>query len=277
MLFSLSLLLIAFWVVLNATAQAKAESTHQWTEIHRGFWLGEFHSPQKSPIGDSKITVLRIDPKYYTFKLMCASEHGNKAMTVKEWSWKYRLAAAINAGMYQKDELTSVAYMKNFKHINNPRLNKDNAILAFNPVDSTVPQIQIIDRKCQDFTDLRLKYHTFIQGIRMISCRQRNVWQQQPEQWSTAAIGMNKKGKVLFLFSQSPYSVHDFINILLSLPLSIFNAMYLEGGPHASLYVSLNGVRIEKHGMNESGFGKKEDFSSGLPIPNVIGVVKKLK
>ena len=158
-------------------------------------------------------------------------------MTAKDWCLKYNLISAINAGMYQEDGLRNVGYMKNFSHINNPRLSSTyKAVLAFNRTDAVVPEIQIIDLKCQAFEELRQKYQTFVQSIRMVSCQQENVWTKQDKIWSLAVLGMDKGGNVLFIFSEALYSGFDFINVLLSLPISIYNAMYLEGGSEASLY-----------------------------------------
>ena len=246
-----------------------------WRRLDTGLSLAEFATAPGAGNGNDKITVLRIDPAYYAFKLLCASQLGDVKMTAKEWSQKFHLTAAVNAGMYQEDGLTSVGYMKNFDHVNNPRLGRDKAVLAFNPIDSGVPSIQLIDRDCQDFNTLRLKYRTLVQSIRMISCEQQNVWTQQPQKWSTVAIGLDQEGRVLFLFCQAPRSVHDFIEILLSLPISIRNAMYLEGGPQASLYLSSNGVELAKSGVGESAFAGNESVLFAWPIPNVIGIVKK--
>jgi hypothetical protein len=248
-----------------------------WRELEEGLALGEFEAPQKAESGNSRITVLRIDPRFYAFHLLSASEHGKERLTVKEWSQQHLLVAAVNAGMYQQDGFTSVGYMKNFGHLNNRRLSRENAVLAFNPTDPSLPEIQLVDRECQDFNSLKGKYQTMIQGIRMISCDQRNVWSQQPEKWSTVAVGMDKSGRVLFLFTRSPYSVHDFIEILLALPLSIQNAMYLEGGPQAALYVAAGHSEIEMHGSLETGFNDTDAIQLAFPIPNVLGVVRKPK
>lgn len=114
-------------------------------------------------------------------------------MTAKVWCEKFNLICAINAGMYHKDGITHVGYCKNYDHINSRKLNKDNTILAFNPVDTTVPEIQIIDRQYQDYEKLRKKYNSLSQSIRMITCKQKNVWTQQPKKWSTAAIGLDTR------------------------------------------------------------------------------------
>lgn len=248
-----------------------------WRKVDEGLYLGEFGPKEKSKIDDSKITIVKIDPRLYSFKLLCASEHGGMKMTAKKWCQKHSLLSAINAGMYQQDGIRNVGYMKNFSHINNPRLNTAyKSVLAFNPTESTLPEIQIIDLKCQDFESLRFKYGTLVQDIRMISCRQENVWSKQDKMWSMAVFGIDKSGNALFIFTESPYSGHDFAHALLSLPISIHNAMYLEGGQQASLYFSANNIELDRIGLpisvNENG-----NIPAARPIPNVIGIVKKSK
>jgi uncharacterized protein YigE (DUF2233 family) len=247
-----------------------------WRKVEDGLFLAQFDPRYEAPVKDSKVIILKINPTYYSFKLLCASELGKIRLTPKEWCKKYNLIAAINAGMYQKDGLTNVGYMKNYFHLNNPRLNSAyKAVLAFNRADFSVPEIQIIDLKCQDFEKLKPKYQTFIQSIRMISCNQENVWSKQDRRWSLAVLGVDKEGSVLFIFSEAPYSGYDFNNMLLSLPLSIFNATYLEGGPEASLYFSETGIELEKVGIYRTGLNGSAVRSGAHPIPNVIGIIKK--
>jgi uncharacterized protein YigE (DUF2233 family) len=265
--------LLIFLTLINAS-RLECEPG-PWREVEDGLQIGEFEPPKEHRASDAKLLVLKIDPLKYSFKLLSASENGGKKMTPKEWSEKHGLVAAFNAGMYQEDGITSVGYMKNFKHINNSRLNRNKAILAFSAIDPGVPEIQIIDRECQDFESLRGKYRTLVQSIRMVSCDQQNVWSPQATAWSTLAIGMDKSNKVLVLFSQQPYAVHDLVEILLSLPLSLYNAMYLEGGPQASLYLSTKNETLEKYGSWEGSPDSHGAFQVSWPIPNVLGIVRK--
>ena len=91
-----------------------------------------------------------------------------------------------------------------------------------------------------------------------------------------AVFGIDKSGNALFIFTESPYSGHDFAHALLSLPISIHNAMYLEGGQQASLYFSANNIELDRIGLpisvNENG-----NIPVARPIPNVIGIAKKSK
>jgi hypothetical protein len=244
--------------------------------VDEGIAVRQFDSMVKSALGDSKITVVKIDPRYYDFQLYSASEYGNKNLSVKDWARKYGLLAAINAGMYQADISTSVGFMKNFEHTNNSWFSRNlKAVLAFNPKDGSQPSIRLIDTTCDDFVGLKEKYNTFIQGIRMINCRQQNVWGNEEKSWSIAALAIDKNGNVLFIFTRSPFMVHDFIDIILALPLSVYNAVYLEGGVEASLYVSAIGFEMERVGGYGNRFYNKYGNSASWPVPNVIGVARK--
>jgi len=247
-----------------------------WEKVDEGLSIKEFDPAERPKASDPKILIVKIDPKLYSLKLLCASEYGKVRMTVKDWCQKHNLISAINAGMYQEDGLRNVGYMKNFSHINNPRLNTGyQAVLAFNRVDPAVPEIQIIDLKCQDFDRLKPKYETFIQNIRMISCLQENVWVKQNKRWSMAVFGVDKDGNALLIFTETPYSGYDFAKVLLSLPISIYNAMYLEGGQEASLYFSAKGIEMDKIGVPRAEFAEDNDRFASRPVPNVIGVIKK--
>ncbi len=268
--------LAAFFLLAGpAAAESTVDTAIPWRALDDGLDLAEIASPIKSPVGDSRITVLRIDPNIHELRLLSAKEQGGRPKTAKQWAGAHGLIAAINAGMYQADGRTSVGYMKNFGHVNNGHINRNQAVLAFNRTDDSVPAAQIIDRTCQDFKALRAKYQSFVQSIRMVSCDQKNVWNPQARGWSMAVIAIDMAGRVLFIITRSPYTVHDFINILMSLPLGIRNAMYLEGGPKASLYVAAGGAEIEKIGRFEMIFLESDTNAPALPLPNVIGIARR--
>lgn len=242
-----------------------------WKMLETGLELGSFHSPNYPDSVQATITILRIDPVFFSFRLLCSSapDQGN-SLSAKNWCKKEHLVAAINASMYQEDYKTSVSLMKTSLHINNSYLSKDKTILAFNPKDSSVPKIMIIDRQCDDFATLKKIYLSFVQSIRMISCTRKNVW-TQGEQWSIAALGTDTDGKALLIFTSAPHSVHEFNTILMKLPVKIDRAMYLEGGHIAQMAITTG--KFEKEYIGEfSGTGFSP--SEAPQIPNVIGIVR---
>lgn len=253
----------------------QAPAADAWRALEAGLDLGEFPAPGGPAADAPRITVLRIDPARFRLVLVNASATPDRRpRTAREWAEEKGLVAAVNASMYQEDGLTSVGLMRSAAHVNNSHLTRDKAVLAFDPEADTVPRVQIIDRACQDFEALERRYRTLVQSIRMVDCRQQNVWSRQPRRWSTAAVGIDKRGRVLFLFARSPFSTHDFIDILLRLPIDLFNAMYVEGGPEAQLYVKAGGVDVEKFGSFETGFFESDLNDRAWPVPNVIGVAR---
>jgi hypothetical protein len=244
-----------------------------WQKLAEGLELGIFSSPVPADTGDSKIRILRIDPQRVHFKLLNASAiKEGRPLSAKEWSRQNGLAAAINASMYQADYKSSVSLMRTKAHVNNPRLSKDMAILAFDRKRSNVPRVKIIDRQCESFDTWKKKYGTVIQSIRMISCTGKNVWSQQPQKWSTAAIGIDEQDRVLFIHVGSPYSTHDVIDILKKLPINIARAMYTEGGPQAQLYINIDDHEYEFVGDYEIDLQGNMKKLISRPVPNVVGI-----
>jgi len=244
----------------------------QWEMLDQGLSFTSVDAPIHCNIGDSKLSILRIDPTYYKFHLISSKEKGEENKTASQWAKDYKLTALVNAGMYQADHQTNVGYMQNGSHVNNKRLNKDKTIVAFNPIQDKYPLFQIIDLECQNWETLSKQYKTFTQSIRMVDCEGRNKWSKQDKYWSMVAIATDQKGQVLFLFSRSPYSVHDFIDMLLGLPLSIHSMMYLEGGPEASFFLNHPKKNIAYMGSYETNFIESDENKVFWPIPNIIGI-----
>ncbi|HYV85249.1 MAG TPA: phosphodiester glycosidase family protein [Patescibacteria group bacterium] len=255
-----------------APAPAGPALASPWRSLETGLDLGEFSSTLAAG-GDGLIHVLRIDPGRWRLRLLNASaQEDGKPRTARAWAKQEGLAAAINASMYQSDFRTSVSLMRAPGHVNNPRLSKDKAVLAFDPDDPSLPPVQIIDRECQTLETLGARYGSLVQSIRMVSCAGRNVWSPQERAWSTAAIGVDRQGRVLFIHARAPYTTHNFIEALLALPVDLKNAMYAEGGHEAQMFVNAGGRQFEYLGGADDG---SDDGLAGLawPIPNVIGIV----
>jgi len=273
---------LALAVCLAAPSAAPSSSPTSapvvaWAQLEPGLELARVSAPQRSSHGDSTFTILRIDPRRQQLRLLMASELGGGARTAPDWAREHGLRAVVNASMFQAGERAdrSVFLMQSASHVNNPTVGKENAVLAFDPVDGSVAPAQIIDRRCQDFPRLRKKYRTQVQGIRMVSCKGRNTWSPQLRKWSMVVVAADQHGHILFIFTRSPYPVHAFVDMLLALPLDLRNMMYLEGGPEASLFVDAGGRRVDAFGSYETGFFGSDGNDRYWPIPNVIGVAPR--
>ncbi len=246
-----------------------------WERLEPGLDFGTFTAPTPSPVGDSAIRVLRVDPARFDLVLISASAQARKGTrTARGWAEAHGLLAAINASMYRTDHLTSVAYMRDGDHVNNGRRSADKDFLVFGRRGDG-PRAAILDRGCDDVDEELVKWTTAVQSIRMLSCDGRNVWSQQPKQWSHAAIGVDGDGRVLFVHARSPWSTHDFIDHLRALPLDLKRLQYAEGGPEAQLFVGTEAMEVELVGSYETGFYESDDNARAWPVPNVVGVTRR--
>ena len=272
-----AIVLLGALTLANSPATRPADSAKPaaWRNLEKGLDLGIFQAPKKSALGDSLIRILRADTDYFGLRLLNAtSKDQAKRRTMKDWVNKNGLVAAINASMYQEDMMSSVSYMKTRQHTNSTWVSKDKTILAFDPTDKSLPTVRIIDRDCEDFDKLRKLYGTLIQSIRMVSCQGENMWGPQTKMWSTAAIGLDHQGRVLFIHVRSPYTTHDLIDMLLELPVGLKQAMYVEGGADAQLYINTGKERHEFIGSYSSGSREHDENTFSHPVPNVLGLVR---
>jgi len=246
-----------------------------WKTLETGLDYERF-SPKSSSGNLVVVRALRIDPEFFELKLMNASNLQDQVRrSARAWGKDFSLLATINASMYQEDRRTSVSLMKTRKHTNNAYVSKDQCILAFDPRKSKIPSITLIDRQCDDFEKLRHDYGTLVQSIRMISCKGKNVWSKQARKASIAAIGLDESGRVLFLHLSTPQTTYDFIQLLQKLPLALKGAMYLEGSAPAQMSVNHAKLQLEVAGTWCSDSAEPDERAFALPIPNIIGVVRK--
>jgi hypothetical protein len=274
-LFASALLLLLLSFSPNESPLAEP---HVWQTLAPGLYLGMFDPEMRSKICNHKMVILKIDPELHALRLLCASELDRKPRTAKEWSKEFALLAAINASMYQNMEpLRSTGYMRNDEHLNNAYINPAfGAFLCFDPLDTSLPPVQFVDRRLQkDWKQVIKGYKKVVQNYRMISDGKKMGWPQREEIYGSAAIGMDKDNHVLFILSRSPFSTHDLIHILLSLPIQIKSAMYVEGGPEATLYMRVHGKEMTFVGTCETDTFEGEALKSVQRIPNVIGIVKR--
>jgi hypothetical protein len=270
----------ATWLfVLISLSYCQAQtSLIKWIKIDEGLETAEYLLPSKSSHGDSKVTVLKVDPTKYGFKLLSAEQLKTNNKKAPQWAKDHKAIAVFNTGMFKLEGnfKTSTGFMKSFGYTNNSSLNPSyKNIFAFNAIEGKNPPAQIIDMTCQNWPSLKKEYNSFTQCIRMIGCDGKPTWQPSNKKWSMVTIAQNKTKEILILFVRSPYKVHEYIQLILDSPFEITRMMYLEGGPEASLYLDYNGFKIEKMGSYETGFNLNDNNKEFWDIPNVIGIQKK--
>ena len=115
-------------------------------------------------------------------------------------------------------------------------------------------------------------YSSVVQNLRLIKRPGENRWGQQDKLWSEAALGEDTSGRILFILTRSPFTMHDFNRALLALGIGVVSAQHLEGGPEAQLYVNVGDVKLEMFGSYETSYKEDDENAASWVIPNVLGV-----
>jgi uncharacterized protein YigE (DUF2233 family) len=224
----------------------------------------------------STLYVVRVDPERAILQMALASEAGPGSRTAAEWSRKAGLSVAINAGMFQADQRSNVGYLRHGRHLNNARFNAYRSVLAVNPTEKSLPRTLWLDLDHDKPAASLARYDIVVQNLRLVAGNRKNVWAQSDKRWSEAALALDSQGRLLFLFSREPYSMREFNNRILELPLDITRAMHLEGGPEASLSIHAAGVDLDLCGSYETDFLPDDTNLRQWPIPNVLGVMREI-
>ncbi len=242
-----------------------AAVTTNWKPLQPGAELAVF---------PRSLYVVRIDPARAKLDAGLASA-GAAPRTAGEWCRTRNYAVAINLGMFQQDHRSNVGYLRSGKHLNNKRWNDYRAVLALLPANGKHPPLAWLDLEQTQNPPALDHYNLVVQNLRLIASPGRNVWAKSDRRWSEAAIATDKNGRLLFVFSRAPYTMREFNQMLLALPLDITAAMHVEGGPEASLSIHVPGVSLDLCGSYETGFMADDSNRDQWPLPNVLGVLRE--
>jgi len=243
--------------------------TAEWQPLAPGIDLCFVTTEKEFTWGDGRITVVRIDPGQREMVYAGVGKSGSvMPKTAREWCDSLKLTATINAGMFNEDYITHTGYARYHDKVVSNHTNSYKSLLAFEPkaVRHVAPfRIFDLDEPGTTIETVLNDYRSVIQNLRLIKKPGINVWNPEGDAWSEAAIGEDNEGRILFIFCQSPYTMHDLNNELLNAGIGIVAAQHLEGGPYAQFYLNAGGTELDLTGSDAAAWA----------IPNVIGIRKR--
>lgn len=237
-----------------------------WVRVAPGVEYARFLLEAAPRSGDGFAHVVRIDSTVAKLDLALASQHGGTLRTAREWCDDEKLSVAINAGMYDTDYVSNVGYLRRGTHLNNGHWSsKYHSVLMLSKKGAV-----LFDRDVTPVVDTS-KAEGVVQNLRLLKGAGESVWKPNGTAWSEALIADDAKGRVLFVFVQTPFEMAALNEKLLGLGLELRHAMHVEGGPEASLSIHSRAVTVDLAGGPRRSEFHPEDTSQWR-IPNVIGV-----
>jgi hypothetical protein len=214
------------------------------------------------------VTLVHLDPARFRLRLLTALADGG-ARTAPEWAHDFGLTGLINASMFAPDQ-RSIGILVAGDTVNRAKDNdRLGAFLAFDPIDEHDVPVVLSGRDCAgfDLAALRRRYRSIVQNYRLLDCDGKPIAWKDSRAVSTAAVGLDERGDAVFVHARAPAPPGDLAALLAERHLTA--AMYVEGGPEASLYVRAGDAEVSEVGTGLLG------NTRFFKIPNVLGFVPR--
>jgi hypothetical protein len=222
--------------------------------------------------GTACIDVVRADLGRY--ELRALTSNGGKPRTALAWRDAFGLVAVTNAGMFHAngDPVGLVVGSGSVHGVDNAQMS---GFVAWDPASPGDPPVLAASRSCDrlDLATLRARYHSLAQSYRLLDCDGKALPWKDPKQYSAAAIGVDRAGRVVFIHARSAVTMAELSIALAAHDLT--GAIFLEGGPEASLVVHGTAGDLELLGSYETHFVENDDNTAFWELPNVIGLVAR--
>jgi hypothetical protein len=222
---------------------------------------------------DDCLDVVRIDLGGHRLRIL-SGVHAGGARAMPAWLADEHLVAGINAGMFH-DTQRSVGMLVTPGAENNPDDNPAfGGFLAFDPVDPASPPVVVAGRDCPgfDLAALRGRYRSIAQSYRLVGCEGEAIAWKDPKFYSAAAIGVDRADRLVLLHARAPHRMRDVSATAASLDLA--GAIFVEGGPEATLIVNGRDGTVARVGSYETAFLENDANQEFWQLPNVIGVAR---
>lgn len=270
---------LVFFAQDSVLLKGEKPDFYQWQTLGKGISLLETFAPLKSYVGDSKLTILRLNPDKLEFHVYAATHGDSVRKDAMEWADSLRLNIVFNAGMYELSKpLNARGFLKTFDHFNNPNLAEGfNCMLGVGPKDtSKYNNIDILDLQCANWQSAKNDFEGYVQCLRMIDCNGGPMsWTRRKQSCSMLVAAKDPQGRFYLIFCRSPYSQNQMIAFMKEMPFELSHALYLEGGPETSLLVDVNEHCIQKVGSWISTSYETDKNNHFWNLPNIVGIRMK--
>lgn len=239
--------------------------------------LGDGLTAERHPLGATPaldlepcFDVVRADAARYHLSLLTRA-HDGSSQPATGWRERYHLTAVTNAGMFHANG-SPVGLVVD----DGTALTKDNpkfgGFIAFDPRSPSDPPIAIAGRDCAgfDLAALQRRYRSILQANRLLGCTGEALPWLDGKQYSASAIGVDRHGNPVLIHSRAAVTMTQLAHAVAGLDLA--GALFLEGGPEASLVVRGSEAELSRVGSYESGFVENDENQSFWWLPNVLAL-----
>lgn len=224
--------------------------------------------------GPACVDVVRADPATFALKVLSQATDDPTPRSALAWRDAFHLSAVINAGMFHASG-APVGLIISDGTVRSAENSKMSGFLAWDPVAAGDPPVVLAGRDCPgvDLDALKAKYHSVVQSYRMLGCDGQALPWKDPKHYSAAAIGLDRAGRIVLLHARAAVTMAELSAALAKHDL--VGALFLEGGPEASLVARGPEGELARVGSFETGFVENDGNTQFWTLPNVLALLPR--
>jgi hypothetical protein len=218
------------------------------------------------------LDVVRADPARFKLRVLTAARDGS-SHPAPAWRETFHLAAVINAGMFHADGTPVGLIVENGVAVGGDN-KKFFGVLAFDPRSPDDPPAVLTGRDCPgfDLAALRKHYLSLVEDQRLLGCDGAALPWGDPKRYSAAAIGLDRSGRIVLLHARTAVTMTELSRALATKELDLAGALFLEGGPEASLVAKGEAGELSRVGSYETGFLENDNNRAFWWLPVVLAL-----
>ena len=253
-----------------------------WENVSEGIDFSRIYAYDKDQKVDS-IAVLKIDDKKNKFLV----KHSYEPLTVDNWQKTLNAPVVFNASFFETDmnpttEIISEGKVAGYNGEKALDIQKEylkiKGFFLAEPSKKGKSLTDIVDLSketvnVQDWKEGVTSYPMLVYKDGSIKVKQREGWRA-----NRTAIAKDKEGKLLLFSTEGGYfTLNEFANFLKESKFNIYEALNLDGGLAAGLYVKTPKKEYSNYGWMEKNtlWGDVSHRATRTKLPCVIAVYKR--
>ncbi len=207
----------------------------KWVKGEKGIFFSNYSLNKKSTLFNSNILLIKIDPKFFKFKILDSRTELNKKNSfAKKIAIHSKSLLAINANFFDKKGKTLGLVVKNKKVISKAH-NQGNVLSGIFYVKNDIPNI--IHRNLLKSINPDIAIQA---GPRLIVNSKATKISSKNKPSMRSGLGIDRDGKVLLFITVNKFPGVTFSqiqNMLLEPSLKIVSALNLDGGSSSQIFI----------------------------------------
>jgi len=259
-------------LVVGAFLVSQRAGGIHWRALRPGLEFATLRGEPYCRYGSSTVGALRLDPARVALHVRhFMREPELKPLDILEWQRRTGALAVFNAGQYYGDYSYMGLLASGGEVVSRRAHPTFQAALVAGPRGGG-PRARVLDLAAERLDPDSLGWAEVAQSFMLFGPDRAIRVRRSDQVAARTAVAEDRGGHIVVLTTEGGYTLHDFAQLLETLPLELTRAMAMDGGREAEMVVSAGRFRYASFGQWEHGRTVREAPEPPVTLPAVVTV-----